>query len=116
MTSLALVLLQYSQRRRLSRVLGAGVLEFGRLLGEVKQISRTIQQHRLVEKLASDHSERVSPVTGMNPTDSPCLRRKCDELLLKRPASIDQSRAYKIEMPGSETRIRLTTRCFREIQ
>ena len=27
-----------------------------------------------------------------------------------------QSLAYKIEIPGSDTSTRLTTRCFREIQ
>jgi hypothetical protein len=37
-------------------------------LGEVKQISSTIQQHILVGKQPADHSQQVSPVTRINPT------------------------------------------------
>lgn len=56
------------------------------------------------------------------PFKSRAQRRKFAELLVKGEISPEtfeewaQSRAYMIDIPGSDTSTRLTTRCRREIQ
>ncbi len=62
------------------------------------------------------HARNPLDYFGASPLAMTIPPRSTAALPYRRLAFPPQSRAYMIEIPGSDTSTRLTTRCFREIQ